>query len=266
MIHVEESDPERQCVRLLGMRVDATTYDHAVSVVIERSRSGAGGYVCAANVHMVMEAHDQRDFMGIVEGAALVVPDGRPLVWSMRSLGTRQSDRVYGPSLAMRVCAAAASAGVPVGLYGGHPDGLELLKQRLCLECPGLVCAYAWSPPFAPLSESERDRAIGEITASGARILLVGLGCPKQERWMHEHRARIGAVMLGVGAFFDFYSGRVKQAPAWMQRSGFEWLYRLWQEPRRLFARYAWNNPRFVVLMVMQILSHTLFRRWRRTP
>ncbi|WP_457637190.1 WecB/TagA/CpsF family glycosyltransferase [Oceanithermus sp.] len=212
-------------------------------------------YVCAANVHMVMESYDSIDFRKVVNSADLVTPDGMPLVWMMRRLGVPNQSRVAGPELLPRVCEAAAQQGIPVGFYGGTADTLSGLTQHLLKRFPSLKIAYAHSPPFRPLSDEEDERVVREINSSGARILFVGLGCPKQERWMAEHRGRVRAVMIGVGAAFDFHAGKVRKAPAWMQRMGLEWLFRLAMEPRRLWRRYAKHNPRFVMLAIMQLLG-----------
>lgn len=240
---------------ILGMRVDATSYADATGRVLAWARAGESRYVCVATVHMVMEAYDDPGFRAAVNAADLVTPDGMPLVWMLRLLGVRGQQRVYGPDLTPHVCRAAARESVPVGFYGGHPDALDALVRNLQARCPGLPVAYAWSPPFRPLTEEEDARVVEEINGSGTRILFVGLGCPKQERWMAAHRGRVRAVMLGVGAAFDFHAGRVRQAPRWMQSAGLEWLFRLAMEPRRLWRRYAKHNPRFVVLALAQLLG-----------
>ena len=239
--------------RILGMRVDPTSYEEATEKVLAWAAAGESRYVCVANVHMVMEAHDNPSFRALVNAADLVTPDGMPLVWMLRKLGYPHQGRVCGPELTSRVCAEAARRGVPVGFYGGHPEALEALVRNLSARFPGLRVVYAYSPPFCPLTPEEDERVTEEINASGARILFVGLGCPKQEWWMAEHKGRVRAVMLGVGAAFDFHAGRVRQAPVWMQRAGLEWLFRLVQEPRRLWRRYLKHNPRFLLLAFLQL-------------
>lgn len=240
--------------RILGMRVDATSYERAADQVIGWAKRGESRYVCVSTVHMVMEGHDQPAYQRIVNGADLVTPDGMPLVWGLRLLGLRGASRVYGPDLTPVVCAAAAEAGIPVGFYGGSPAVLEQMVARLRADYPALRVAYQHSPPFRPLTEAEAAAEIDAIRASGARILFVGLGCPKQERWMAERRGEIDAVMLGVGAAFDFLAGNKRQAPDLLQSLGLEWLFRLATEPRRLWRRYVYNNPRFVVLFAAQWL------------
>jgi N-acetylglucosaminyldiphosphoundecaprenol N-acetyl-beta-D-mannosaminyltransferase len=245
--------------RILGMRVDPTSYEEATEKVLAWAAAGESRYVCVANVHMVMEAQDDPSFRTLVNAADLVTPDGMPLVWMLRKLGYPHQERVRGPELTSRVCAEAARRGVPVGFYGGHPEALEALVRNLSARFPGLRVVYAYSPPFRPLTPEEDERVTEEINASGARILFVGLGCPKQEWWMAEHKGRVRAVMLGVGAAFDFHAGRVRQAPVWMQRAGLEWLFRLVQEPRRLWRRYLKHNPRFLLLAFLQLTGMRRF-------
>ena len=247
------------CRSILGMRVHATSYDDASSRVMAWAEGeDRRRYVCVTTVHTVMEAHDDVFLKRIVNDADLVTPDGMPLVWGLRLLGARDAARVYGPELTPRVLAEAARAGIPVGFYGGAPDVLDKLVVVARERFPGLRIVYAWSPPFRPISPAEDTANAEDINRSGARILFVGLGCPKQDRWMAAHHSRVNAVMLGVGAAFDFLAGNKAQAPRWMQERGLEWVFRLASEPRRLWWRYLWHNPRFVVLFALQLLRH----RW----
>ncbi len=239
---------------ILGMRVDPTSYQDAAEQVLQWARMGESRYVCVANVHMVMEAYDNALFRQIVNEADLVVPDGMPLVWLLRRMGYPDQQRVYGPELMLHVCTAAEQERIAVGFYGSYPHTLERLTAVLGARFPGLDVRYACSPPFRPLTLEEDQTIVQDIRRSGVRILFVALGCPKQERWMAEHRGRIPAVALGVGAAFDFLSGRVPQAPAWMQRAGLEWFFRLLTEPRRLWRRYVKHNPRFVVLALRDLI------------
>ena len=248
---------------VLGMRLDATSYDDATRHILEWATTRAHRYVCAANVHMVMECHDSDEFRAVVNDAGLITPDGVPLVWTLRRLGVPEQSRVYGPTLMLHVCAAAARAGVPVGLYGAGPEVLETLQRKLTERFPELDIAYAYSPPFRPLTAEEDEAVVSAIRDSGARILFVGLGCPRQERWMAEHQARLPLVMLGVGAAFDFHAGNVKQAPALLQTAGLEWLFRLTMEPKRLWRRYLKHNPRFIYLTAQQLWGE---RRKGATP
>jgi N-acetylglucosaminyldiphosphoundecaprenol N-acetyl-beta-D-mannosaminyltransferase len=240
---------------ILGMRVEATDYARATDQIVRWAREGTSRSVCAANVHMVMEAFDDPAFRAVVNGADLVTSDGVPLVWALKALGVGHATRVYGPDLTLHVCRAAAAAGLPIGLYGGTPDSLDAFTAVLAQRFPGLQVACRIAPPFRPPTPEEDAADTAALAASGARIVFVGIGCPKQEKWMAAHRDRLPAVMLGVGAAFDFHAGRVRQAPAWMQRAGLEWLFRLLMEPRRLWKRYAKQNPRFLYFFLRQWLA-----------
>jgi N-acetylglucosaminyldiphosphoundecaprenol N-acetyl-beta-D-mannosaminyltransferase len=198
---------------------------------------------------MVMEAYDCANYRAVINAADLVTPGGMPIVWLLRWMGLRGQPRVYGPQLTLHVCEAAAKAGIPVGFYGGTERAVTRFASRMQERYPGLKVTYVCSPPFRPPSDQEREAAIENIHRSRCRILFVGLGCPKQERWMAQHRGLLPAVMMGVGAAFDFLSGEKPQAPPWMQAAGMEWLFRLATDPRRTWYRYVYHNPRFVALV-----------------
>jgi N-acetylglucosaminyldiphosphoundecaprenol N-acetyl-beta-D-mannosaminyltransferase len=246
---------------VLGTRVDATSYEDASQRVARWAHDGRSAYVCVATVHMTMEAFDSSAFQRVVNGADLITPDGRPLVWALRSLGVRDATQVRGTDLTTHVVERAAREGIPIGLYGGTPDLLETFVRILKRRYPGVRVVCQIAPPFRPLTPEEDETVTREILSSGARILFVGIGCPKQERWMETHKERIPAVMLGVGAAFDFHTGRVRQAPGWMQVAGLEWLFRLLMDPKRLWKRYAKHNPRFVVLFLLELLGLLRFGR-----
>lgn len=231
---------------VLGMRVDDPGFAGAVAAIVERAQSDPTGYVCVANVHMTMTAFDDDAFQAVVNDADLVTPDGMPLVWALRLLGRRQAQRVRGPDLMPAVLAEAARLDLPVGYYGATPDTLERVASMFRQRHPELRLAYSYAPPFRPLDPVEDAAVTADIVASGIKILFVGLGCPKQERWMAAHRDRVPAVMIGVGAAFDMHADNVRQAPLFMQRAGLEWLHRLASEPRRLWRRYLVYNSRFV--------------------
>lgn len=240
---------------VIGTRVDTTSYKDAQEKIINWTKLNQSCCIYAANVHMLMEAWDASDFREVVNAADMVTPDGMPLVWMLRLKGRKKQQRVYGPTLMLHVMERAAQEGIPVGFYGGRTDVLEKLVERMQDRFPGLSVVYAYSPPFRVLTQDENDQICKAIQNSGLRILFIGLGCPKQERWMAEHRGCISAVMLGVGAAFDFHAGVIRQAPAWMQRASLEWLYRFVQEPRRLWKRYLIQNPRFVTLALADLLG-----------
>ncbi|MCD0156958.1 WecB/TagA/CpsF family glycosyltransferase [Deinococcus sp. 6GRE01] len=242
-------------------KISKDTYELSSERIIKFTNDHTARRVHAANVHMLMEGYDDPEFQNVIDTADLVVPDGVPLVWALRLLGYKKATRIYGPTLTLHICESCAYEGVPIGLYGGTPESLLEFKAFLHHEYPGIRIACAIAPPFRPLSQEEDDSYTQEILDSGARILFVGIGCPKQEWWMYNHRDRLPLVMLGVGAAFDFHSGRVKQSPAVLQRLGLEWLFRLVMEPKRLWKRYAKHNPRFVALFARQLLNERILGR-----
>jgi N-acetylglucosaminyldiphosphoundecaprenol N-acetyl-beta-D-mannosaminyltransferase len=178
-----------------------------------------------------------------------------PLVWALRALGESSAQRIYGPDATVALLAAAEKAGVPVGFYGGSQAVLDALIGAVRLRHPNLPVAYAESPPFRALAPEEDQATVERIASSGARLLFVGLGCPKQERWVVEHLGKVPAVMFAVGAAFDFLAGSKLQAPRWMMRCGLEWVFRFATEPRRLAMRYLKHNPRFVIKFLWQLLA-----------
>ena len=245
---------------ILGTRVASVTYEEAVGLILDTAarEEHAHAYVCAVNVHTVSLARRDRAFREVLNGALLAVPDGKPLVWAHRVLGGRRlTERVYGPTLMLKLCEGAAGRGLPVYLYGGAAGVPEKLSQVLQQRWPGLKIAGAFPPPFGERAAEDPAllQEIEAINRSGARLLFVGLGAPRQERFMERHAGQINAVQIGVGAAFDFLSGRVPQAPAWMQQAGLEWLFRFCAEPRRLWKRYLFYNPYFVVRLVLQRLG-----------
>ncbi|WP_219904679.1 WecB/TagA/CpsF family glycosyltransferase [Stenomitos frigidus] len=247
---------------ILGMRVDGTSYQDATQRVILWAKAAESRYVCAANVHMVMEAYDQGEFARTVNNADLITPDGKPLVQALRALGLKGASQVRGPNLTLHICEAAAKEGVAIGLYGGTPESLSLFTTFLEKLYPGIKIVCQIAPPFRALTAAEDAAYTQQLVESEARIVFVGIGCPKQELWMAAHQGSLPAVMLGVGAAFDFHSGRVKQAPIWMQQAGLEWVFRLKSEPRRLWKRYAKHNPRFLLFFFTQWLTSLSERRW----
>ena len=245
---------------ILGMRVDATSYQDATEQIIGWAHRSESRYVCVAAVNNVMQAYDDEGFREAMNRADLVTPDGMPLVWGLRWLGVRRATRVYGPELTPALLGAAANRGIPVGFYGGAPDVLDTFVLETRRRWPDLNVVYAYSPPYRKLTTQEDAAIAGAIDASGARIVLVALGCPKQELWMASHEGRFGAVLVGVGAAFDFLAGAKRQAPRVLQNAGLEWLFRLATEPKRLLKRYLRQNPRFAVLFAGQLVRASIHR------
>ena len=244
----------RESRYIVGTRVDATSYAHATAQILEWAKDGRGRMVCCADAHCVMECFDDAAYGAMVNSADLVTADGVPLVWAMRTLGIRTASRVYGPDLTRCLLAATARAGVAVGFYGGGVATMQRLVAAVSRMHPQPALRYAYAPPFRPLTRSEDEAVVAAIRASGVAVLFVGIGCPKQERWMALHRDRIGAVMVGVGAAFDFLAGVKPEAPGFLQHAGLEWLFRLAIEPRRLWRRYLKSVPRFAALFGAQLL------------
>lgn len=241
---------------ILDVPLAISHYDEVLDWMDAMVAADARGWLTAAAVNLVMSAHDDPPTMKALLGATLAVPDGQPLVWALKLLGHDRATRVYGPDLMELWCARAATTGTPTYLYGGRSEeALALLTQRLQGRFPGLQIAGGYSPPFRPLTDQESAEVAARIDESGAKVIWVGTGQPKQELWMSEMRPLLRAPLLvGVGAAFDFHAGIVSQAPAWMQRNGLEWAYRLSREPRRLWRRYASQNPRFIAGFARQCL------------
>lgn len=246
---------------ILGVNVAISSYEEVIRRTIAWAVADESRAVLYANVHMVMEARDRADFRATLNAADMVNSDGMPLVWALQAMGERTAKRVYGPDATRVLLGAAEDAGIPVGFYGGDQSTLAGLLEKARRSHPQLQIAFAKSPPFRRLSPCEDEEIVRAISASGARILFVGLGCPKQEKWIMEHRGRVSAVMHGVGAAFDFIAGTKPQAPRWMMRSGLEWLFRLASEPRRLADRYLRNNPRFVLIFFQEWVRLVVARR-----
>lgn len=230
-----------------GVLVSATDYEASTQAIIGAARAGSHLGVTALAVHGVMTGHDDAQHRTRLNALDLVVPDGQPVRWALNHLhGTDLADRVYGPNLMLEVCRAAESEGLPIYLYGSSTEVLAPLAERLSARFPDLVIAGMQPSRFRTVDADEQAGIAQEIRDSGARICFVGLGCPRQEVFVYEHRDLLPMPVLAVGAAFDFHAGTVPQAPRWMQDRGLEWTYRLFREPRRLWRRYAVLNPRFL--------------------
>lgn len=240
---------------IVSAHVHETSYVNATKLILDWSKRRESRYVCVANVHLLMEAHDSAQYNDVVNNADLVTPDGMPLVWMMRLKGQRRQERVYGPTLMLHILESATLENSVVGFYGSSPEVLQSLHAKMQARLSTLKVNYLFSPPFRDISEKEDLEIVRQINDSSVTILFVGLGCPKQERWMADHRGRIQAVMIGVGAAFDFHAGFKPQAPTWMQTVGLEWLYRLSTEPRRLWKRYLYHNPRFIFFAILDLFK-----------
>jgi N-acetylglucosaminyldiphosphoundecaprenol N-acetyl-beta-D-mannosaminyltransferase len=240
---------------ILGVHVAVSSYDEVVDHSLAWARERRSRAMFFASVHMLMEAVDDPAFLLQLNKAGTVFPDGMPLVWALRALGERRARRVCGPDAMAALLAAAEKTGVSAGFYGGSQANLDSLVSVVRLRHPNLRVAYAESPPFRALTPQEDLATVERIEASGARLLFVGLGCPRQEHWIVDHLGRVHAVMFAVGAAFDFISGSKRRAPQWMQHCGLEWVFRFATEPRRLASRYLRHNPRFIFKFLCQLLA-----------
>lgn len=243
--------PDR--VRVVSLTPNVLDHEKAIAAIDALVHQGSGGYVCFSTVHMVMESYDDAEFSAKVNAADLIVTDGMPLVWMQRRQGRTDAQRIRANDLMIALCEHAAKTCVTVGFYGGKQEVIDAIISRAGRELPDLKIVYAFSPPFRPLTDDEDVAIVNEINNASPQILFMGLGCPKQENWMSAHRDKLKAVMLGVGASFDFYAGNVSECPDWIGRFGLEWLYRLTQEPKRLWRRYLILNPRFMFLAMLQL-------------
>jgi N-acetylglucosaminyldiphosphoundecaprenol N-acetyl-beta-D-mannosaminyltransferase len=246
----------RTTAGVLGSFIDALTWDDALERIGAWARQRESRYVCACSVHSLVTASIDPAFQKIINSADMAIPDGMPVAWSLRKLGFPNQRRISGPDLMWRLCEGATASGQKVFFYGSSPRTLAQLRGKLIALLPGLKIVGMNSPPYHPHSQTE-DRAIIElINSSEAAIVFVGLGCPKQERWMAQQRGEIRAVMIGVGAAFDYHAATLKRAPPWMQQRGLEWLYRLMKEPRRLWRRYLFCNTVFLFRIAQQLMEH----------
>jgi N-acetylglucosaminyldiphosphoundecaprenol N-acetyl-beta-D-mannosaminyltransferase len=247
---------------VVGIPLAVTDYQRALDWIDAAVAARSREYICVAAVHTVMACQEDPELRSAVLGSSFTVPDGQPLVWAMNLLGQRLPSRVYGPDLMDLACARAARTGQRFYLYGGRNQGaLAQLTRTLRLRHPGLKIVGGYAPPFRPLTDAEEDHVAHDIDRSGADVVWVGIGVPKQEKWMARMRDRLDApVLVGVGAAFDFHAGLVPQAPPALQRLGLEWAFRLLQEPRRLWRRYLRYNPLFVARFVAQYARHRFAR------
>lgn len=234
-------------VDVLGVQISAVSMPVAVAEFERWIERGESTYVCVTGVHGVMECQRDKSLLDIHNASGMTTPDGMPMVWASKWAGVSEVDRVYGPDLMLEVCRLAAKKGWNCFFYGGKPGVADLLGASLVARFPGLRVVGSHSPPFGELTSQQDEEITALINRANADIVWVGLSTPKQERWMAEHRSSVNAkVLVGVGAAFDIISGVKRQAPRLLQRSGLEWLYRMIQEPSRLWRRYLRNNPAFV--------------------
>ncbi|HEY8397677.1 MAG TPA: WecB/TagA/CpsF family glycosyltransferase [Flavihumibacter sp.] len=245
----------------LGLHVNTGPYRYFIETINSLAAAQQSSYVCVANVHMLVEAYMKREFKQIINNADLVTPDGMPICIGLHQLYGLHQDRVAGMNLLPDLLKNASDQKIPVFIYGGHPDLIPVLHEYVNKNLPDLDLRGVYSPPFRPLTKAEDEEVIEMINQSGARLVLVSLGCPKQEIWMAKMKGRINGCMVGIGGAIPVMLGIQKRAPLWMQRYSLEWLYRLLQEPRRLFKRYLVTNSIFLYLYVAALIKHYLTER-----
>ena len=250
-----EKKSELERVRVVSLFPNVVSHESAIRRINELVTVGNGGYVCFSTVHMVMESHDNPEYGGRVNGADVIIPDGMPLVWMQKLQGAKNANRIRANDLMIMLCAFAEKNNLTVGFYGGRQSVIDAITERAIIDYPNLNVVYAFSPPFRPLTDDEDIEITSEINRKKPDLLFMGLGCPKQENWMAAHKNKVDTVMLGVGASFDFYAGNVKESPEWLGKLGLEWLFRLTQEPKRLWRRYLILNPRFMWLAARQLFK-----------
>lgn len=250
----------RDVVPVISMNVDVTSISKVLNETKSNLSDRRSRYICVSNVHMCMETFDLPAFRKVVNEADLVIPDGRPIYWAQKLLGHKEAQQVRGQDIMNAICELSNTSELKIGFYGGSSDDvLQQVIAKLKQKYPLIKIVYSYSPPFRSLTQSEDEQVVAAITDSEVDVLFVGIGCPKQEIWMAEHKERVNCVMLGVGAAYDFIAGSKKHAPRWMQKIGLEWLFRLVSEPSRLWKRYLKQNPRFIYHFTKQLIRHKFF-------
>jgi N-acetylglucosaminyldiphosphoundecaprenol N-acetyl-beta-D-mannosaminyltransferase len=246
----------REGAKVLDSFIHALSWEETLARITVWARARESRYVCICNVHSVVTATRDEEFKQVLRHADMATPDGMPIALMLRKLGFAGQERINGPDLMWKYCAQAARSGEAVYFYGASFEALCRMSVKLRAAFPALQIGGIYSPPYRAEGEVEEDAIITSINESGAGVVFVGLGCPKQEKWMAAHHNRIHAVMIGVGAAFDYHAGTVQRAPLWMQRNGLEWSYRLLSDPRRLWKRYLVTNTLFIIRASLQLLQH----------
>lgn len=256
-MNLEVLPPTRNVV---GFPVTALPFHAQIELILNWADQRLSKIVCVANVHMLMEAHSNPVFGSILANADIVTPDGMPLVWLMKMMGDRAQNRVAGMDILIALCEQMPSRQISVFFLGSEPRILNRIREKLGRDFPNVQIVGMEPLPFRPMTLEEDAEVVQKINASGAGIVFVSLGCPKQEVWMNQHQGKVNAVMIGLGGAFPVYAGVHKWAPSWVRQTGFEWLYRLVQEPRRLWRRYLKTIPPFLYLASKQLLLFSFNR------
>ena len=245
-------------VKLIGTSITVGRYSEFIEKIVKLSQINNSSYVCVCNVHMLIESHDSKEFSGVVNGADIVTPDGKPVSKSIEWLYKVEQPRVAGMDLIESLFMEIAHQDLKVFLYGSTVEVLSKMVDNACQQFSGLNIVGTLSPPFRVLSVDEDKLEIDVINRHNPDFVFVALGCPKQEKWMAEHKGKVNSCMIGLGGAFPVYAGIVNRSPKWMQKYGLEWLYRLLKDPKRLWKRYFYTNTKFIVLLVIQLFSKIL--------
>jgi N-acetylglucosaminyldiphosphoundecaprenol N-acetyl-beta-D-mannosaminyltransferase len=248
---------------ILNMHITSFSLSDAVNTIKHWVEDNQSKYVCVANVHMCMECFDSLEYRSIINASDMSIPDGKPLQFCLNLLGNKHVQQIRGTDITLELCRQANIKGWTIGFYGGKKETLNDLIVNISSLYPGIKIACAISPPFRNINEEEDNSYINQINQANVKLLFIGLGCPKQEQWMAEHRDRLNCIMLGIGAAFDFISENKKQAPRWVQKIGLEWLFRLCMEPNRLWKRYLIQNPRFIYHFSKQFIRYKFIKKAR---
>lgn len=233
---------------ILGVNIASVNMSTLIKYVRDNLKELSGKYICVSNVHTVITAYDDNNYMNVQNSSALSIPDGGPLSSYGRKHGFKDMDRTTGPDFFYEILKISEENNYKHYFYGSTEDTLNKLRKRLLSDFPKLNIVGMYSPPFRKLTEIEDKDVIKEINVANPDFVWVGLGAPKQEIWMYEHKDRVNGLMVGIGAAFDYFAGNIKRAPKWMQKNNLEWLYRLMQDPVRLFSRYLYTNSKFLFL------------------
>ena len=246
---------ENDRVRVVSLNVNVCDSGSITESVAELVTAKDGGYICFSTVHMVMESYDDPTYAEKVNSANMIIPDGMPLVWMQKLQGRKDASRIRANDMMIDLCSVAESRGWSVGFYGASHKVIDQIKERAAKDFPQLRVEYTFSPPFRALTAEEESEIRTDLLLASPDLLFVGLGCPKQENWMSKNSPDLKCIMFGVGASFDFFAGNVKESPPWIGKLGLEWLFRLRQEPRRLWYRYLVLNPRFIMQALIQLFG-----------
>ena len=232
---------------IMGVEVAAINMEWLLNFTVENIKALSGDYMCVSNVHTTVTAYEDEQYRRVQNGGIMAIPDGGPLSSVGQKRGYKTMSRTTGPSYMEEIFKVSVEKGYRHYFYGSTEETLTLLKEKLEQAYPGIGIAGMYSPPFRAMSAQEDEEVVARINASGADFVWVGLGAPKQENWMADHQGRVNGFMVGVGAGFDYFAGNIERAPEWMQKSNLEWLYRLLQDPKRLFKRYLRTNTKFII-------------------